>query len=210
MIEIRPEEPGDITAIRIVNRRAFGQDLEGHIVDALRANSAAVLSLVAIRDGRVVGHIMYSPLIVGDVVGAALGPMAVLPEDQRQGIGSKLVEAGNDQLARDGCLCIAVVGPTGDLVYFEKDDYCAYASVNIAQHKARAAARFRRPTLVFERLLAKGGFFAYLPTLGDDFIASRGGNPLMADGKVIGAIGASGGTGSQDDVVSQAGVAALK
>ena len=54
---------------------------------------------------------------------------------------------------------------------FEKDDYCQYASVDISQHKARAAARYRRPTLVFERLLAKGGFFAYLPTLGDAFIA---------------------------------------
>ena len=63
--------------------------------------------------------------------------------------------------------------------------------------------------MVFERLLGKGPFFAYLPTL-DDVIASRGGNPLMADGKVIGAVGASGGTGSQDDVVSQAGVAGLK
>ena len=107
-------------------------------------------------------------------------------------------------------MCIAVVGPTGDLVYFEKDDYCQYASVDISQHKARAAARYRRPTLVFERLLAKGGFFAYLPTLGDAFIASRGGNPLMADAKVIGAIGVSGGTGSQDDTISQAGAAAVK
>jgi uncharacterized protein GlcG (DUF336 family) len=63
--------------------------------------------------------------------------------------------------------------------------------------------------VVFERLLGKGDFFAYLTTL-DDVIASRGGNPLMAGGKVIGAIGVSGGAGSQDDVVSQAGVAALK
>ncbi len=106
-------------------------------------------------------------------------------------------------------MCIAVVGPTGDLVYFEKDDFCQYASVTISQHKARTSARYRRPTVVFERLLGKGPFFAYLPTL-DDVIMSRGGNPLMADGKVIGAIGVSGGAGSQDDVISQAGVAALK
>jgi putative acetyltransferase len=99
-----------LAAIRDVNRRAFGQDEEGNIVDALRANAAAVLSLVAALDGRVVGHIMYSPLVVGDVVGAALGPMAVLPEHQGQGIGTKLVEAGIGQLARDGCPCIAVVG----------------------------------------------------------------------------------------------------
>ena len=106
-------------------------------------------------------------------------------------------------------LCVAIVGPSGDLVYFEKQDNCQFASVTISQHKARTAARYRRPTLVFERLLGKGSFFAYLPTL-DDVIASRGGNPLMVGGKIIGAIGVSGGTGSQDDVVSQAGAAALK
>ena len=91
-------------------------------------------------------------------------------------------------------LCIAVVGPTGDLVYFEKIDNCQFASVTISQHKARTSARYRRPTLVFERLLGKGPFFAYLPTL-DDVIVSRGGNPLIVGGKVIGAIGVSGGTG---------------
>jgi len=63
--------------------------------------------------------------------------------------------------------------------------------------------------VVFERLLGKGAFFNYLATL-DDVVASRGGNPLMKDGKVVGAIGVSGGAGSQDDVISQAGVAALK
>jgi len=105
--------------------------------------------------------------------------------------------------------CIAVVGPSGDLVYFEKLDNCQFASISISQHKARNAARYRRPTLVWERLIDKGAFFNYLTTL-DDVIASRGGNPLIVDGKVIGAIGVSGGTGSQDDLLSQAGVAALK
>jgi len=107
-------------------------------------------------------------------------------------------------------MCVAVVSPSGDLVYFEKMDGCQYASIDISQHKARAAARYRRPTVVFERLLAKGGYFAYLPTLGDAFIASRGGNPLIVGGKIIGAIGASNGTGSQDDTISLAGAAALK
>ena len=106
-------------------------------------------------------------------------------------------------------LCIAVVGPSGDLVYFEKHDNCQFASISISQHKARTSARYRRPTVVFERLLGKGAFFSYLPTL-DDVIASRGGNPLMVGGKIIGAVGVSGGSGSQDDVVSLAGVAALK
>jgi glc operon protein GlcG len=106
-------------------------------------------------------------------------------------------------------MCISVVGPSGDLVYFEKHDNCQFASIAISQHKARTAARYRRPTVVFERLLAKGDFFSYLPTL-DDVIASRGGNPLMVGGKIIGAVGVSGGSGSQDDTISQAGVAALK
>jgi glc operon protein GlcG len=105
--------------------------------------------------------------------------------------------------------CVSVVGPTGDLVYFEKQDNCQYASIEISQHKARTAARYRRPTVVFERLIGKGPFFAYLTTL-DGVIASRGGNPIIVGGKLIGAIGVSGGTGSQDDAISQAGQAALK
>jgi putative acetyltransferase len=109
-IEIREERPDDVAAVRDLNRRAFGQDQESNIVDALRANGAALLSLVATVDDRVVGHIMYSPLSVGDINGAALGPMAVIPERQRQGIGSKLVEAGNRKLKDAGCPFIIVVG----------------------------------------------------------------------------------------------------
>ena len=63
--------------------------------------------------------------------------------------------------------------------------------------------------MVFERLLGKGDFYAYLATL-DDVIASRGGNPIVVNGKIIGAIGVSGGTGSQDDVISQAGAKAAE
>jgi len=101
-------------------------------------------------------------------------------------------------------MCIAVVTPSGDLVYFIKMDDCQYASIAIAQHKAKAAATFRRATVNFERLLGKGPYFSYLATL-DGVIASRGGNPIVVDGKIIGAIGVSGGTGSQDDTISQAG-----
>jgi uncharacterized protein GlcG (DUF336 family) len=106
-------------------------------------------------------------------------------------------------------MCISVVDPHGELVYFERDDYCQFGSISISQHKARTSARYRRPTVVFERLSGKGPFFSYLSTL-DDVIMSRGGNPLVVGGKIIGAIGVSGGTGSQDDTISQAGAAALK
>ncbi len=104
--------------------------------------------------------------------------------------------------------CVSVVGPTGDLIYFEKQDNCQYASIEISQHKARAATRYRRPTLVFERLVGKGPYFSYLTTL-DGIVASHGGNPLIVGGKVIGAVGVSGGSGSQGDAISQAGVASL-
>jgi len=111
LIEIREERPNDIAAVRELNRRAFGQDQESNIVDALRANGGALLSLVATVNDRVVGHIMYSPLSIGgNVTGAALGPMAVLPDCQRQGIGTKLVEAGNRNLKAAGCPFIIVVG----------------------------------------------------------------------------------------------------
>ncbi len=110
MIQIREERATDVTAIRDVNRRAFGHDREGSIVDALRLNGAVLLSLVATLGGQVVGHIMYSPLSVCNISGAALGPMAVLPEYQRQGIGSRLIEAGNRTLKERGCPVIVVVG----------------------------------------------------------------------------------------------------
>jgi putative acetyltransferase len=111
VIKVREEDPDDVAAVRDLNRRAFGQDQESNIVDALRANGAALLSLVATLNDRAVGHIMYSRAVIGGSVrGAALGPMAVLPEFQRQGIGSKLIEVGNRKLKEAGCPFIIVVG----------------------------------------------------------------------------------------------------
>jgi putative acetyltransferase len=110
LIETRREQASDIPAIRDLNKRAFAQDQEANIIDALRANGAARLSLVATLEDRVIGHIMYSPLEVGPMTGAGLGPMAVLPEHQHQGVGSKLIESGNQQLREAGCPFIVVVG----------------------------------------------------------------------------------------------------
>jgi uncharacterized protein GlcG (DUF336 family) len=145
-----------------------------------------------------------------DVVGDALAPPPY-GEPINLETAKKVAAAAIAETAKRNwnAFCIAVTNPSGELVYFEKQDNCQYASIGISQHKARTAARYRRPTLVFETLIGKGPYFAYLTTL-DDVIASRGGNMLVVDGKVVGAIGVSGGSGAQDNVVSLAGQAALK
>ncbi len=103
-------------------------------------------------------------------------------------------------------LNVAVVDSGGSLVSFARMDGAQLASIAVSKHKARAAAKFRRPTKVFEEAMQKG--FTYIETL-DGIIASRGGIPLVEDGKLIGAIGCSGGTGSQDEVVCTAGAATI-
>jgi glc operon protein GlcG len=104
-------------------------------------------------------------------------------------------------------LCIAVVSPGGSLIAFLRMDNAQAGSISIAEHKARASAKFRRPTKVFEEGIQKAGL-NYLMTL-DDVIASRGGIPLIENDKIIGAIGCSGATGAQDEVVCQAGAATI-
>ncbi len=104
-------------------------------------------------------------------------------------------------------LNVAVVDSGGNLVAFKRMDGAQLASIQISEHKARTAAKFRRETKVFEN--AVQGSNHYVATL-DDVIASRGGIPLVVAGKLIGAIGCSGGTGSQDEVACKAGAALVK
>jgi glc operon protein GlcG len=127
-----------------------------------------------------------------------------IPMDKAQAaIQAAMAEATK----RGWALNVAVVDPNGDLVAFGRMDGAQLASVAISQHKARVAARYRRPTKAFEDAVQKFGF-NYILTL-DDVIASRGGIPLIDGGKIIGAIGCSGGTGSQDEVVCTAGASTI-
>lgn len=103
-------------------------------------------------------------------------------------------------------MVIAIVDDGGHLVYLQRLDDTQTGSVTVGIEKARAAAAFRRPTKVMEDALV-GGRMAILGIPG--FIPSEGGIPLVSDGKVIGAIGVSGGTAAQDGQVGQAGAAAL-
>jgi glc operon protein GlcG len=102
---------------------------------------------------------------------------------------------------------IAIADSGGNLVAFQRMDGAMLASIQLAQHKARAAVTFRRPTKVFEdgiNLMHLNYLLAF-----DGIIASRGGIPLIDQGVIIGAVGCSGGTDSQDEVVSKAGVAVV-
>ena len=103
---------------------------------------------------------------------------------------------------------IAVVDSGGNLVAFKRMDGAQLASIQVSEHKARASAKYRRETKVFENAIQLSNFH-YIATL-DDVVASRGGIPLIEGGKLIGAIGCSGGTGSQDEVVCKAGAASVK
>ena len=143
--------------------------------------------------------------------GAALaqgGPpaygMPISAEQAKKVAAAAIAEASKNNWG----LCIAIVAPSGDLVYFEKMDNCQYASIAISQHKARAAATFRRPTKVFQDAVQKSPSNLNLLTL-DGIIASDGGYPIVVGGKIVGAIGTSGATGAQDGQAAQAGIAAL-
>ena len=103
-------------------------------------------------------------------------------------------------------LNVAVYDSGANLVAFQRMDGAQLASIKVSEHKARVAVLYRRETKVFEGGIQSG--FNYLITL-DDVIASRGGIPLVVGGKLIGAIGCSGGTGSQDEVACKAGAAVI-
>jgi putative acetyltransferase len=113
VITIRPESPGDVARVRRVNELAFGQPAEANLVKKLRQACTDSLSLVA-EDHAVVGHILFTPVVVESgarsVLGMGLAPMAVLPDRQRQGIGSELVRRGLDILRERRCPFVVVVG----------------------------------------------------------------------------------------------------
>ena len=107
----------------------------------------------------------------------------------------------------DWKLDVAVVDSGGNLVAFQRMDGAQLASIQVAEHKARASVTFRRETKAFEKAIQQAGNY-YVMTL-DGMIGSRGGIPLVEAGKLIGGIGCSGGTGSQDEAACKAGVAAI-
>ncbi len=114
MITLRNMRPGDLEAIKDLHRVAFQGPTEAGIVDMLQVSCPDLVSLVAIERDRIVGHILFSPVTIETrartITGMGLGPMAVLPEYQRQGIGSQLVTLGLEVLRRRNCPFVVVLG----------------------------------------------------------------------------------------------------
>jgi HAD superfamily hydrolase (TIGR01509 family) len=112
--DIRPETPEDIPGISQVERAAFGRSTEADLVDLCRQRGAIGLSLVLEREGRIVGHILFTPVTLDPPCpgwhGFGLGPVAVLPEFQRTGLGSRLIETGLEMCRRQGIDFVVLLG----------------------------------------------------------------------------------------------------
>ena len=114
MMRVRPEQPGDGAAIRLVHERAFGRPQEADLVDAVRALDGFEprLSLVAEDGGRIVGHVLFTELAVDGTTALVLAPLAVDPAHQGRGVGGKLVRDGLDVAKQLGYPAVLVLGDT--------------------------------------------------------------------------------------------------
>lgn len=112
-MKIRPETAADIEAIHRINVDAFETEAEANLVDALRDCGVPLISLVAVTDEKVIGHILFSPMTDSrgnDIAVAGLAPMAVSPSFQNQGAGSALVKEGLRQCKAAGYQAVVVLG----------------------------------------------------------------------------------------------------
>jgi putative acetyltransferase len=113
-MEVRTEKPEDIDAIRKVNIAAFGRESEANLVDRLRG-VASTLSFVAVEFEQIIGHIFFSPVTIAenypdDLLILGLAPVAVVPDRQRQGVGSLLIRHGLGECIKLGCKAVFVLG----------------------------------------------------------------------------------------------------
>jgi HAD superfamily hydrolase (TIGR01509 family) len=113
-LDLRPEIPADVPGVRVVEESAFGRATEANLVDLCRQRGKVGLSLVAVRDGNIVGHVLFTPVTLDPPCpgwrGLGLGPIAVLPEFQRTGIGSQLMQTGLEMCREWGFDFVVLLG----------------------------------------------------------------------------------------------------
>jgi len=132
-MRVRSEEPDDRPAIRAVNETAFETSVEADIVEALRAKSKSLISLVAEAGGEIIGHILFSPVSLADqadLLLMGLGPMAVVPEHQRQGVGAALIRRGLELCREHGYAAVVVLG--------HPEYYSRFGFVRASQYRIRS------------------------------------------------------------------------
>ena len=139
MFTIRSEEHKDQNAIHEINRQAFETEAEANLVDALRGVEQAFISLVAEEDGKLIGHILFTPVFVGGGFDGTkymgLAPVAVLPEYQNRGAGSQLVRAGLQACREIGTELVFVLGhPT----YYPRFGFQPVAPLGLHYQDAQA------------------------------------------------------------------------
>jgi len=117
----RLEQLHDIETLHTVEREAFGREAEADLVDRIRASGGITLSLVAVDDDEIVGHVLFSPVTIrserGEFQALGMGPVAVRPDQQKQGIGSGMIRAGLDRLRQLGHEVVVV---EGDPAYYSR------------------------------------------------------------------------------------------
>lgn len=167
MYIIRNEHRDDIPGVRDVNTAAFETSTEANLVDALRQQVNGLISLVAIEDDAVVGHILFSPVTLSshpDLPIMGLAPMAVMPARQRCGIGSALVRAGLEACRRSGFVAVVVLGHAA---YYPRFGFAPASRFGMASEYDVPDEVFMGVELQTGALDGKSGTIAYHPAFAD-------------------------------------------
>lgn len=164
---IRTEHAGDEVAVADLNDAAFGGADESRLVELLRRSGHPTISLVATTRNEVVGHILFTPVVVdapgSPIAALGLGPMAVRPASQRRGIGSRLVKAGIEECARRGCEIVVVLGHAH---FYPRFGFRPAHLLGLRSEFAVPDDVFMAMELVGGAMMGRSGLVRYLPEFG--------------------------------------------
>jgi putative acetyltransferase len=161
-IAVRRERPGDAAAVRSVVEAAFGRPSEADLVEALHRERAVIAAFVAVMDDRVVGHVLFSRVLIeaadASHAAAALAPLSVFPDAQRQGVGTRLVHAGLEALSARGEQVVLVLG---DPQYYRRFGFSVQQAAGLDTPFPRDA--FMAVELIADALTGVRGRVKYSP-----------------------------------------------